>query len=272
MIVFLCKNYNQSIIDFAKKINFCQSKVIIDNNEILYDDNVIFQIDDKLCSDSGYVNTVTEKGMMTHVSKNPNAWDKAMYFVCENDFEKCFIIEEDVFIPSVESLKKLFSIKSDLIIPRMEQRFKMYNNWNWNIIETKIDPPYFYSVVCAVGISSGLIQKIKEYKNKNGCLFNHEVMIPTIARQNNLRWICPFELRGIVAFAEWDISLFKMFPDYLFHPVKNIEFHKEIRQYIFDNKNNCMPISITQIFPKPYSILLIPKFLKYNKPYPQYIY
>jgi hypothetical protein len=60
--------------------------------------------------------------------------------------------------------------------------------------------------------------------------------------------------------------------NYLYHPVKNIDFHKEIRQYIFDNKNNCMPISETQIFPKPYSRLLIPYFLKYNKAYSQYIY
>jgi hypothetical protein len=270
LIIFLCTNYNQHLIDFAKTIDFCEVKIIIDNNENIFSDPIIFQIEDKNCIDLGYKNTVTEKGMMTHVNKNPNSWDKCMYFLCEKNIEKCLILEEDVFIPKLETLKRLLSYKYDLLIPRIELREKMYNNWNWNIIETKIDPPYYYSLVCAVGLSKNMIECIKEYKNQNGFLFNHEVMLPTLARQNELTFFVPIELSGIVAYAEWDISLFNLYPDYLFHPVKNIKFHNEIRNYIEDKNNSCMPTSITSIYPQYYKKLRIPSFLKFNKAYSKY--
>lgn len=269
MIIFLCTNYSKEIVDYANTIDFDKVKIIIDNNDEIYSDDLIFQIDDDKCSEYGYVNSVTENGMITHVKKNPNSWDKAFYFICENDLDNCLILEEDVFIPKKSILKKILNIKSDLVVPGITHRKNSFHDWNWNIIETKINPPYYYSLVCAVKLSNTLIRIIKEYRLNNGHLFNHEAMIPTLALQNNLSFNIPIELKGIVASANWDISIMNIFKNYLYHPVKNISYHQSIRNIINTKSENCNPMSCMLICPMPYKYFQIPDFLKVSSNYSQ---
>ena len=115
-IYFLCKKPNQDLIEFSKEIldeNFCNVFIVVDDNSIDFQDKLFLQFDDKLCIDKNYTN------LNPSISEKPTAWNKIVYYLCEkSDDAFSIIIEDDVFIPSIDSLKKLLSYSDyDLVTP-----------------------------------------------------------------------------------------------------------------------------------------------------------
>ena len=97
-----------------------------------------------------------------------------MYF-CEinKGYDFVWIFEDDVFIPSVDTLKYLNDkySKRDLVVSNNARKSDNIMDWHWKHIVDKIQPPYFYSMVCAMGISRATLDKVKEYVDANETLF-----------------------------------------------------------------------------------------------------
>jgi len=267
-VLFLCKDYNIHIHKFCQLLNKTyefKSVMIIDNNETNYSQRYldeVYQISDEVCVERGFKNCVGGTAK-SHIQKTPNSWDKAIYFLTQNDFKKAVFIEDDCLVLN----PKIFDfwidfIDFDLIAPAHSQRIGSYADWHWKSIEEHINPPYFYSMVCCIAVSKTLIDKVIEHKNKMGSFFFNEAMFSTIAEQNNLVIKTPKELSSVVAMGKWEWWHFRLFKNNIFHPVKDIEKHNFYRFLNLTTLSKCLPVIHEEITPKPYQQLLIPKFLK----------
>ena len=126
-IVFLTYKPHQNTVLLADTIRIFTDfdcYIIADNNEEKYTNNVL-QLEDDKCAP--YINSATYKGI-TSLQKNPNSWDKMFYFFLkEKDYDFVWVFEDDVFIPSVDTIVNLHSKYKDydLVVPN---NFKKTNN------------------------------------------------------------------------------------------------------------------------------------------------
>ena len=243
-VVFLTNEPHDNTLAFALDVkeesNF-DVFIIIDDTEKYYGksfkDINIFQIPDEACSP--YVNCAyIENG--TQLNKTPTAWDKFVYHFCENvNYDFVWVFEDDVFIPSVETIIKLDEAYGgfDLVTPNNFFKGDSVMDWHWPKIVNKIEPPYFYSMVCGMGISGRCLQEVKKYAYEHNSLFYHEVMFNTIAMQKGLRVKAAFELRSIVWQGKWEIDEFLLLPNNVFHPIKDLDKYPKLRKQILMTKD-----------------------------------
>lgn len=266
-VLFLCKDYNTHIHKFCKLLNdkfAFQSVMIIDNNETDYSQRYldeVYQISDKVCVESGFKGCCSGSASSL-IKKNPISWDKALHFLSQQEFNKAVIIEDDCLVLNPKIFESWFKKEFDLIAPAHNKRIGSYHDWHWKAIENFIDPPYFYSMVCCIGVSKKLIDKVIDNKNNTGSFFFIEAMFNTIAEQNQMTIKTPKELASIVAMGEWENWHFRLFKNNIFHPVKDIEKHNFYRFNNLVSLHYCIPNPVKQIVPKPFQEVLIPKFLK----------
>ena len=106
-------------------------------------------------------------------------------------------------------------------------------------------------MVCAMGISKNVFKEIKDFVRKKKTLFFIEVLFNTIAKQNKLKVIDAFEFKSIVWVGEWGLDEFLLLPLNVFHPIKNIDEHQNLRESINDFKgSNYIPTNKLPIFIK----------------------
>lgn len=172
----------------------------------------------------------------SHINKKQTALDKALFLFCEyfTSYDYVWLIEDDVFLPSIESLLMLNKKcgTNDFCVPAHNEKKDEIMDWNWPNIIGKIDRPWFYSMTCAARFSRKMLECIKIYSEKNKSLFFHEVMFNTIAEKNNLSVCCPDELKTICWMADWTFDDFYNLSGFIFHPVKNFEQHPVIRSLL----------------------------------------
>jgi hypothetical protein len=87
-------------------------------------------------------------------------------------------------------------------------------------------------MVCAMGLSKGVLKVVREYVFQRKTLFYIEVMFNTLSMQRGLHVIAPLELKSIVWEGEWDMDEFIQLPNNVFHPRKDIENHPKLREQI----------------------------------------
>lgn len=204
----------------------------------------VIYIADEVCMLSGYKNS----NIYTHIKKNPIAWDKMLYYFAEINtaYDFVWVFEDDVFIQSVSTLKKLHLNYStfDLVVPNNFLKKDNLMDWYWKHIFQKTKPPYYYSMVCACGLSKKMIGVVKKYVNNNKELFFIEAMFNTLAMQNNLSVTDAFELKSVVWKGVWGIDEWMLLPDNVFHPLKDIEMYPAYRKMIeMGNMTNYIPIN-----------------------------
>jgi len=202
--------------------------------------NLVY-VNDNNCSALGYINA-TPKG--SHIQKTPNSWDKVLCYFCEydikNPYDFVLIFEDDVFIPSVEAVVNLVtkSLKYDLVVPHNHLQEFQAIGWHWAEVVDKIQPPYYYSMTCAVGLSRKVLDTVRAYVKENKTLIFHEVMFNTLAMQNSLKIVTLMELKSIVWQGKWGIDEWLLLPNNVFHPVKDIENHDKHRELIASSKDS----------------------------------
>lgn len=224
---------------------------------------MLIQIPDELCASHGYINSNTSDQTKTHIQKNPIAWDKVLYWLSLRSFDKCFILEHDVFVPDKQILQKLLKLDFDLCARSNNKRIGQHQDWHWSSIDKAIEPPHYYSMVSAVGISERLLNKITNHVQINKTLFHIEALFNTIANQNQLKVITPKVLSPVVAMGSWELPVMKLYPVRLYHPVKEVHLHHYYRIVIHNHsKEYCTQIQIDNVFPRPYTSCLIPQFIK----------
>lgn len=258
-VIFLCKSINRQTAEFANKVAKESSYIpfiVVDewDSDKHFSQGDLFTVvtvSDEHCKKYGYVGcNIT--GKETHIKKEIIAWDKMLAFFCqgENEIDFAWIFEDDVFIPSVDTIKRLTEKYSnnDLVVPNNFHKSYQANDWHWSHIVDKIGPPYFHSMVAACGMSQRMFDEVKKFVDTKHTLFHIEAMFNTLAMQNKeLSVADPFELKSVVWQGFWGIDEFLLLPDNVFHPVKqqgDENLHEELREDIKDaRRSNYQPIN-----------------------------
>lgn len=262
MIIWLCTKYEPAIFDFASSIKFTEVKIIVDDNSFQIKSNQhlkhIIQIPEGNCIKSGYQNSNAN----THINKKVIAWDKALFYLGIRKPKKAIILENDVFIPDQRILLKLFTLDFDLLIRGHNLRFDSIPNWHWVNIGKYLPKPHYFSMACFVGLSLNMIERVNQFVNINKTLVHIEALFNTLAHQNCLRIITPKELAPVVASGKWDLSVIKLFPDKIYHPVKEIKSHDLYRKHINLKDGMCNWVNIERLTLTPYQHNIIPSFIR----------
>jgi len=238
-VVFLCKDINPELANFCHEIGTKTDFgvfVIEDNEEgeagkiLPQDENtILFRVNSDKCKENGYYGT-NIKGA-THIDKEVVAMDKFLYLFSHKsnwtygEYDNVWVFEDDVFIPSVETIINLNEKykTQDLVTPRNEPKLDNVPDWHWRFIFDKIFPPYFSSMACAIMVSKKMLKEISIYVSIEESLFYVEAFFNTLAMQATLPVTDAKELKSIVWQGEWNIEHFNNLPNNCFHPKKDIE-------------------------------------------------
>jgi hypothetical protein len=244
-VAILCKNPSRGTLDFASLIGI-KTKfnvyVVVDDiidtidAKKLYRPKVTFiNYKDIVCVDNGYINSNIGADV-THIKKNPIAYDKALLHFCKLDTSYDFVwfLEDDVFLTDANVLNTLTDkySKYDLVVGNNNLKEDNVMDWHWRHIVDKIEPPYYFSMVSACAMSRKMLDTINDYVTKNNTLFYIEAMFNTLAMQNKLSVAEVFELKSIVWMGNWGVDEFVLLPTNLFHPVKEPDNHHLLRDLV----------------------------------------
>lgn len=246
------ENHLDFVREFLKKDTEILPIIIVDDNSYIPPkdlENHILQVDDQTCKKSGFHN------INFLIKKDVTSWDKVMYLLCTKmkQIKFCWIVEDDVFVPSVES------------VFRMTQKYDKYDivtcsnyiNYEENVNDLKYEnlknldpwihwkrvPKNMYSktsfsndkinqdkapikgwarsMVCAIGMSNRLIEEVRKYVNKFHRLEFLEIFFNTLAYRAKLKYITPRELFTITwRYMFTNEEILKMEQNW-FHPMKD---------------------------------------------------
>ena len=231
---FLTVTPNEKFYNFVKQLpDIDNIYICIDNNDYNipnYDGKIkIIKINNNTCINEGFQNThLNIKGAISR--------DKALYYFYKNDinYDYIWFIEEDVFIPTIETIKNI-DIKypdNDLLVGNNHITYEKRTNWHWCLVnsqlDNKISPPYASSMICAIRCSKKLLECIFNHALKYKTLFLDETMFNTLALHNNLNVKDIEELKTIIYRKEWTKN--KINTNNLYHPVKSIEKQYQLRK------------------------------------------
>jgi hypothetical protein len=245
-ICLISKIPNEIWLNFLNEFTNYEIFVIIDDNSndfvTLYKDiftkiNFI-QINNDECLVNGYFNS---SNISHDQTKNLiYGWDKAIYTFSKiiTDYDNVWFIEDDVFISNESSLINIDKkfIRDDLLCESHHiSEDENMNGWyhSFHVIPN-IGPPRSRSMMCAFRASKRMLNLILNFVNKNKKLFYIEALFTTIAYQNNLTISNPTELATITWANSWNNNEF--FTNNLYHPIKNIKEHTNIRNILNKNK------------------------------------
>ena len=235
-ICFLCVKLSDNLLETAKNMEKYNYKIfiVVDNNDKILPKKInninIIQMDDNKCINLGY------KNASATLKKNPVTWDKAFYYFSNKDiqFDNVWFIEEDVFIPKL-SLIKDFDEKypnEDLICKENIAHETDNLKWHWKRAEGIIEKPWYRSLLCCHRQSRRLLQKVRELCEKNNQLLFLELMIPTLANQNNFKIKELPNLKTITWRNKFNFEEIKNNKNNLYHPFKNLDQQKLYRKLL----------------------------------------
>jgi hypothetical protein len=234
-IAFLTKFPHVDLIKFAEEVESIGFDVFIVSDDFCESKNIVY-IDDIVCLWQGYVNAHIWENSPS-IKKQITAWDKMLYLFCEDEtkYDFVWVFEDDVFIPSVETIQflQMKYKNSHLVVPNNFKNDGSQMDWHWRWIYDKCTKgPYAYSMVSGCGLSRDILNEVKRFKECEKQLFFIEAMFNTLALQKGLKVAEAPELKSIVWQGEWGIDEFLLLPNNVFHPVKDISSHYSLREKI----------------------------------------
>jgi hypothetical protein len=246
--IILAYEPTREMIEFISDVNertSCKGFIVVDNNSYVPSKNIskyILQMDDKLCYDSGFrnVNFV--------IKKKVTAWDKVLYFLCRvlQDIDFAWIVEDDVFIPSMKSIEKMTNKYKDydlVTASDISNKAEDRTSWHWKYMPKYMNTNspkkgWYKSMVPAMGISRRLLYTINLHTLAYKQLMFIEFMFNTICHRAGLNNITAPEFNYIV----WRKSrtednwtkedVLKESSEYWYHPIKNREDHYELHKVL----------------------------------------
>jgi hypothetical protein len=232
ILCFLTVFPSTTFMNFINKLNSDNYSVYmcIDKNNYkipdISDNNInIIKYTNDICESAGFKNTVI------YFKNKDCSRDKALYYFCKNDVEFKYIwfIEEDVFIPSVDTIKNIDNeyVTGDLLCRSTDIQLTKVNSWLWRNVTNMIEPPYSSGMICAIRVSKNLLSVINNYATIHNTLFLDEAIFHTLTLQNNLKMVKCIYLEYITYKDKFDIT--KLKSTHLYHPMKNIELHQSYR-------------------------------------------
>lgn len=160
---------------------------------------------------------------------------KALYYFCElhpYGYESVWMLEDDVFVPSVTTLSALnetYDASIDLVSAKYtENRDDKIDEWHWYRLRGKVPLPWAGGAICAIRVSPRLMQAIRAYVRANRTLLFDEMMFHTMALQHQLTMKMAPELAGIVFRYAWRKHDIKK--NHLYHPIKDPLVQEQFRR------------------------------------------
>lgn len=233
---FLTVTPNEMFYDFIKQLpDIDNIYICIDKNDYNipnYDGKIkIIKVDNKTCINEGFQNTHSR-------IKGATSREKALYYFYKNDinYDYIWFIEEDVFIPTIETIK-IIDIKypdNDLLVSNNEIINKKKKNWHWKLVNSQlsgiISLPFSRAMICAIRCSKKMLECIFNHALKYKTLFFCEVLFNTIALHNNLNVKDIEELKTIIWRKQNGWKKNEININNLYHPVKSIKNQYELRK------------------------------------------
>jgi hypothetical protein len=102
---------------------------------------------------------------------------------------------------------------------------------------TNNNVPVYWSWVCAMRCSKKLLKLVNEFSINYKQLYFHEMMIPSLVKNNNLSYSKILELKNIVYRKEYDDEDIISNPSLLYHPIKDYERQEKLRIKIKNSKD-----------------------------------
>lgn len=241
ILCFLTVKPSKLSLQFYDKLNTMYDVyVCVDDNNYEVPETTckIIKIDNEESKKAGFHNII---GYFKRYEYKPLSRDKALYyFYTKNiEFKNIWMIEEDVFIPNLNTIKNIDSkypncdlLVRQNIIHKSIKDCKKAHMWFWKKVfrDSHLNFPYSKSMICAVRISKELLYLIGNHAVKYKKLFMDEIIFNTIALQNNLSIITPVELKYILWRSKKKRRPETIKSDYLYHPIKSIEEQVKLRQ------------------------------------------
>lgn len=229
-ICILSKELNNKTYDLAMDLKDKEYDIFVCCDEpTKIKKHEIISIKSSICERAGYKNTVS------YCKDRACSREKALYYFkkINKNYKNIWLIEDDVFIPSIQSIKDLdhkYFSEIDLLAPANAICQEKEGEWiHWEKIIPYIGPPYGISMVCAIRISDKLLNAIDNYAKQNKTLFFCEALFNTLALQNNLTTWIASELENILCKPNWETFAEALFKKQMCHPIKNIYFQKMLR-------------------------------------------
>jgi hypothetical protein len=195
----------------------------------------IIQLDERVCAQAGF------HGSLLYNLKKPCARDKAMYYFSTKPkpFKHLWLLEEDVFVPSVKTLAALDAKypTGDLLCKEFHHLIHMPRDfqpgWHWAWLKPQIHCPlpWAATMICAARLSAALVRTIGQYAAAHRRLFLDEALFPTLALQAKLDIVCIPELQHINFKDDSCVDIHNMQKTCLYHPVKNQAMHDLYREF-----------------------------------------
>jgi hypothetical protein len=235
---------NKIWLNFLNNFENYDIYVVVDDLITDYDDcndykniypNIQFiKVSDDECRHRGYIHS-SYMPTSSLVFNEIIAWDRALcYFTNMNkNYEHVWFFEDDVFFYSEETLLQI-ELKhrdADLLCKEKNQEPKAGEwDWFWPVIQINFPGPYFHSPICAIRLSKTYLEKLDEYIIMNKKLAFIEALLPSIAYYNNLKVELVDEFNQIHWRRDWQLS--DLNKNDIFHPMKNMEQQREMRELI----------------------------------------
>ena len=242
-VCFLTATPSHQIIRFARQLADASSSssldvfIVVDNSNFAapIDDSTtvrFLQFNDTVCWEHGF-----SKSNWAGIGRDCSAWDKALYFFARVSVHHHFVwfIEEDVFIPSIQSflsLHELYRTSADLVARGIEYNFdgRMGSWYHWPLAQETFSLPWTNSMVCAVGCSRRLLSAVDEYARWRGELAFIELLFPTLAFQSRqMKVVTPMELSAVVFRGSYNWEQIQRKPYDWLHPIKIQEIQRQWR-------------------------------------------
>ncbi|CAF3674779.1 unnamed protein product [Rotaria sp. Silwood1] len=278
-VCFLTRRLTSATLGFAQEL--AQDAIEYDVDVfIMIDDNSfnvsarnissnvrLIQISNQECIYYGYQNTISLGSKWRQIT----SWDKALFYftLFNNNYTFVWLVEDDVFIPSVQafrSLHQLYSNTSDLIVQR--NHINLLGNtstWVWRLAFRKLIPPWYRSMVNVVGLSQRMLIAIGDYVRWLGEVPYHEFFFHTLAMHLNMTIVTPTELSTLVFRTSYSFQNISKKPNNLWHPVKNRTTHKLWRKILANeslkNNNTIELIDVEMLCHKNQSMRNIARYL-----------
>jgi len=179
------------------------------------------QIDDNECIQNGYKNM-----NILYLRKAVTSWDKAVYYFYKNPIRSVWFIENDTFFYNEQTLLNINTkyAAEDLLVGNLINESDPWIFWS-ALESVKREKSLYGSMVCAIRVSSKLLNAISTYAGKHKTLYFLEALFPTECISNKLSYKIIDELSNI--------SIGEIVPDSinkLYHPIKALERHLQYRQ------------------------------------------
>jgi hypothetical protein len=235
VICLLCVCPTDRVLNFAK--NYAATHpvyIVCDDPNCVTPQGLPFtfiKLTDDVCRTSNYNNSNPA------IPKRPSAWDKAIYYFCEQNTSPDYVwfIEEDVFVPR-ESLFKELDDRYPTTDFIMKQHVKDTDDPSfefWYDGDGKMERPFYRSLVCTTRVSRAMLNRVKELHDSKKTLVFIEIMFNTLAVKYGLTMETPSELQSIIFRHTWTEDTVNN--DQFFHPVKDTALHDTYRERLAQN-------------------------------------